>query len=213
MVQALIDQGALTRNGGGVTAARPLTEIKIPPTVQGILASRIDRLAAGDKELLQTLAVIGKEFPLSLVRRVAPVSGQDWINRCAGLNSPVYLRAAGFPGDEYTFKHALTLEVAYNSMLTERKRAMHERIAAAIESQFAQALDDHLRDLARHYSRSGNAGKAIEYLRRAAARPQRSSDKEAIAYVNDALAICRACPRANSAIATNSTYARRPPPP
>ena len=74
MVQALFDQGALSRNGG-VKAAKPVAEIKIPATVQGILASRIDRLAAGDKELLQTLAVIGREFPLGLIKRVAP--GQD----------------------------------------------------------------------------------------------------------------------------------------
>ena len=97
---------------------------------------------------------------------------------------------------QYTFKHALTLEVAYNSLLTERRKAMHERIGRAIEEQFASRLEDHFGDLARHYSRAGNSGKAIEYLRLAAYQAtQRSSYPEAIAYVNSALEILAGLPQ------------------
>src|SRR5260370_3144512 len=70
MVQALFEQGVLARNGA-VKLVKPLNEIRVPPTVQAILASRIDRLPAAEKELLQTLAVLGREFPLSLIERVA----------------------------------------------------------------------------------------------------------------------------------------------
>ena len=95
----------------------------------------------------------------------------------------------------YTFKHALTHDVAYNSVLNQRRKAMHERIGSAMEEQFAGRLDDHLGDLARHYSRSGNTAKAIEYLRFAAYQAaQRSSYPEAIAYVNNALEILAGLP-------------------
>src|SRR3984957_16227147 len=95
----------------------------------------------------------------------------------------------------YTFKHALTHDVAYSSVLNQRRKVMHERIGIAMEEQFAGRLDDHLGDLARHYSRSGNTAKAIEYLHRAAYQAaQRSSYPEAIAYVNNALEILTGLP-------------------
>ena len=118
----LLDEGALVRNGA-VKLTKSLGDLKIPPTVQGILAARIDRLPAEAKELLQTLAVIGREFPLSLIRAVVPKS-DDELNRLLNdlqLGEFVYEQPA--VGDtEYIFKHALTQEVAYNSVLIERRR-------------------------------------------------------------------------------------------
>ena len=120
--------------------------LKIPPTVQGILAARIDRLPADAKELLQTLAVIGREFPLSLIRAVVPKS-DDELNRMLNdlqLGEFIYEQPA--VGDtEYIFKHALTQEVAYNSVLIERRKQLHERIGRALEAT--------LRELARRSSR------------------------------------------------------------
>jgi tetratricopeptide (TPR) repeat protein len=195
MVQALFDQGALARNGA-VKAARPVTEVRIPATVQGILSSRIDRLAAPDKGLLQTLAVIGKEFPLGLIRRVTNMP-EDQLQRSLyslQLAEFIYEQPA-FPDLEYTFKHALTLEVAYNSILSERRKSLHERIAASIEEQFAGRLDDHFGDLARHYSRSGRVEKAIEYLWLAANQATlRSYYPEAAALVTQALDLLHGLP-------------------
>ncbi len=195
MVQALFDQGALTRNGA-IKQTKPLGEIKIPATVQGILGSRIDRLAAREKELLQTLAVIGKEFPLGLIRRVAPQPDEELHRVLSTLQLAEFIyEQPAFPDVEYTFKHALTLEVAYASMLTERRKALHERIASAIEEQFADRLGDHFGELARHYSRSGNTAKAVEYLWLAANQAtQRSSYSEAIGHTNAALELLRAMP-------------------
>ena len=82
-VQVLLDEGALVRDGGGVKLTRPVSELKIPPTVQGILAARIDRLAPDTKELLQTLSVIGREFQMSLIRAVVPKSDHE-LNRKLG---------------------------------------------------------------------------------------------------------------------------------
>jgi len=95
----------------------------------------------------------------------------------------------------YTFNHALTQEVVYNSLLTERRKLLHERAAAAIESLYADQLDDHLSELARHYQRSGSTRKALEYLRRAGQQAaQRSAHKEAIGLFRAALELLKTDP-------------------
>jgi class 3 adenylate cyclase len=183
IVQALFEQGALVRNG--VThLTRPLEQLKIPPTVQAILASRIDRLPPDAKELLQTLAVIGREFPLSLIR-AAITKSDDELNHLLGelqLGEFIYEQPA--LGDtEYIFKHALTQEVTYNSVLVERRKQLHGRIGAALEALYAGSLEDHLAELAHHYSRSPNADKAVDYLSRAAQQTlSRSAFNEALAH-------------------------------
>jgi predicted ATPase len=143
MVQNLFEEGALARNGE-IKLTRPLVGIRIPTTVQSILASRIDRLPADEKDLLQTLAVIGREFPLALVARLLSTS-DDELNRLLSdlqLGEFIYEQPAT-GGIEYIFKHALTQEVAYNSILVERRKQIHERAAQAIESLFAASLADH----------------------------------------------------------------------
>src|SRR5271163_3790379 len=140
-VQVLLDEGALVREGTAVRLTRPLGELKIPSTVQGILAARIDRLPADAKELLQTLAVIGREFSLSMIRAVV-TKFDDELNRLLNdlqLGEFIYEQPA--VGDsEYIFKHALTQEVAYNSVLIERRQQLHARIAAALETLYASAV-------------------------------------------------------------------------
>src|SRR5262249_47480383 len=120
------------------------------------------------RKLLQMLAVIGREFPLSLVRAVVKKS-DDELNRMLDdlqLGEFVYEQPA--LGDtEFIFKHALTQEVAYNSVLLERRRQLHERIGAAIESACSENLDDYVPELAHHYSLSANRSKAFEFLHRA----------------------------------------------
>jgi tetratricopeptide (TPR) repeat protein len=164
MVLALFDQGALVRDGT-VKLVRYLASLKIPATVQGVLAARIDRLPAEEKDLLQTLAVMGREFPLALVRHVVLKSDDD-LNRILGdlqLGEFIYEQPA--TGDiEYIFKHALTQEVAYNSLLSDRRKSVHEQVGLSIELCFASSLADHYDELAHHFQRSGNVLKALEYL-------------------------------------------------
>ena len=167
IVEALFEQGVLTRNGR-IKLARPFSETTLPTTIQGILASRIDRLAPKDKELLQILAAVGREFALSLAKRVTNCPEAELDQMLARLQSGEFIYEQPAAGDiEYTFKHALTQEVAYSSLLIERRRFLHERIGDAMESLFADRIDDHLKDIAYHYRRSGNPEKAIAYLRRA----------------------------------------------
>ncbi|HYL60583.1 MAG TPA: AAA family ATPase, partial [Candidatus Acidoferrales bacterium] len=167
-VQVLLDEGALVREGSAVRLTQPLAELKIPPTVQGILAARIDRLPADEKDLLQTLAVIGKEFPFSLVREVVKTPDDELNRKLGDLQLAEFIYEQPAVGDtEYTFKHALTQEVAYNSVLIERRRHLHERAGAAIESLFKDQLEDHVASLAYHYGRSANSPKSAEYSCRA----------------------------------------------
>jgi len=166
--QMLLDEGALMRDGAAVRLTRALGDLKIPSTVQAILAARIDRLPAVGKDLLQTAAVIGKEFRSSLVR-VLVQKPDDELNRVLGdLQLAEFIYEQPTTGDiEYTFKHALTQEVAYNSVLIKYRQQLHERIGAAIEWRYSESLDDHLSDLAHHYIRSPNVAKAATYQNRA----------------------------------------------
>src|SRR5271167_393944 len=144
-VQVLFDEGALVREGEAAKLTKPLNALKISPTVQGILAARIDRLPADAKELLQALAVIGREFPLSLIGAVVTKSNDELNRMLNELQLAEFIYEQPAVGDtEYIFKHALTQEVAYNSVLLERRRQLHERAAAALETLYKPSVDEHL---------------------------------------------------------------------
>jgi predicted ATPase/class 3 adenylate cyclase len=188
MVQALFEQGALVRNGG-VHLTAPLSQLRIPSTVQAILAARIDRLAPASRQLLQTLAVVGREFPLPLIKSVAQAGDDELERMLAELQLGEFIHEQPAIAEvEYAFKHALTQEVAYNSLLNERRMLLHARTGVAVEALYAGHLEDHLSELARHYSRSSNTVKALEFLRRAGEQAvNRSAYQEAFSQLNDAL--------------------------
>ena len=195
-VQVLLDEGSLVRDGSITRLTRPLGDLKIPPTVQGILAARIDRLSAESKDLLQTLAVFGREFSLSLIRAVVPKSDDELSRMLNDLQLGEFIYEQPAVGDvEYTFKHALTHDVAYNSVLIERRKLLHERIGSAMETSFAQSIDDHLSQLAYHYGRSANVRKALEYLGLAGRQAhQRLAHGEAIVHLNASLQLLKSLP-------------------
>jgi tetratricopeptide (TPR) repeat protein len=194
-VQALFEQGVLVRNGT-VTLARQLDEIRVPTTVQAILASRIDRLPGPEKELLQILAVLGREFPLGLIKRVAARRDDELERMLSELQSGEFIYEQPAMADiEYEFKHALTQEVAYNSLLTERREMLHEHAGQAIEALYVDHLEDHLTELARHHDRGGNVPKAVEYLGRAAQRAAwQAAHSEAVNCLNRALELLQRLP-------------------
>ena len=195
IVRALVEQGVLVRNGA-TRLTKPLTEIHVPPTVHGILASRIDALSASEKGLLQTLAVIGKDFPLNLVRHLTAGPDDRLEPMLKGLQAGEFIYEQAALGEtEYTFKHALTQEVAYNSVLMERRRLLHERTGEAIEALFKERIDDHLAELAHHYSRSANTRKAVEYLFRAGSQAAaRFAFSEAVTRLSSALEFLKHLP-------------------
>jgi adenylate cyclase len=196
MVQALFEQNVLARNGV-VKLVGALSAAHLPVTVQGILASRIDRLPAAEKELLQMLAVIGRKQSLGLVRKVARGNHVEVERMLSDLRTGEFIyEEPALPDVEYRFKHALTQEVAYNSILAERRKATHEHIADAIGELFGDRIDEHLSETAYHYARSANASKAIRHLDLAARRAaRRSTNDEAVAQFSTALQILEGLPR------------------
>jgi tetratricopeptide (TPR) repeat protein len=155
--------------GGAAKLTRPLGELRIPPTVQAILAARIDHLPPAGKDLLQTLAVIGNNFSMELVKIVAGKNEEQLEPSLADLQFGEFIyEQPSLAGAEYTFKHALTQEVAYNSVLAERRRAIHDQTARAMEGVYAQQLENHYTELAHHYIRGNDAAKALRYAHLAA---------------------------------------------
>jgi class 3 adenylate cyclase/tetratricopeptide (TPR) repeat protein len=198
IVQALFEDGILLRNGS-VKLAKSMNAVKVPTTVQAVLAARIDRLLAEEKELLQTLAVLGREFPLGLVKHVT-LKPEDDLNRMLGqLQVAEFIYEQPAVGDvEYIFKHALTQEVAYNSLLADRRRALHEHAAHAIEEIYAQQPESHYGDLAHHFLRANNAAKAIEYAQLAAEEAlNRGVYGEATGLIETALELIDKLPEGN----------------
>jgi len=197
-VQVLLDDGSLVYNGTA-KLTRPLAELKIPPTVQAILASRIDRLPSDAKDLLQSLSVIGREFPLSLVRAVVTRSDDELSRILNDLQLGEFVYEQPAVGDtEYIFKHALTQEVAYNSVLIERRKQLHEGIGAAFERLYANSLDDHLAELAHHYGRANNPAKAVQFLALAGKQARgRSAFVEAQAQLQQGLDLIQLVPESS----------------
>ncbi len=191
IIQALAEEGVLVGATGSYQLTHPAASLQTPPTVQGVLAARIDRLAPDEKALLQQLAVIGREFPLSLVRQVIPQPEEELYRGLSALQRKGFLyEQPTLPEVEYVFKHALTQEVAYGSLLQERRKALHERTAQAMETLYQAVLEDHYSNLAHHYSRSGNTQKAVDYLQHAGQQAvQRSANAEAISHFTTAIAL------------------------
>ena len=196
VVQTLAEEGVLSGERGQYRLVSAPAGIHLSPTVQGVLAARIDRLSAEEKALLQHLAVIGREFPLSLVRQVIGHPEEDLYRLISALQTKEFLyEQPAFPEVEYLFKHALTQEVAYNSVLLERRKVLHEHTARALETLRLERLEEYYPELAHHYSRSGNAEKAIEYLHKAGQQAtQRSANVEAITYFTTALELLPTLP-------------------
>lgn len=166
-VQHLVETGLLVGQAGNYRLSRPVSDWALPATVQGVLASRMDRLDPSLKQVLQTAAVIGREVSLPLLARVMAWPQSRLEQASQTLHSRDFVRpsAAGF-----TFKHGLTQEVAYTSLLHERRAALHARVGAALEELYATRLQEQVTVLAYHYSRSTDSAKADTYLYRAGLR-------------------------------------------
>ncbi|VWL86427.1 adenylate/guanylate cyclase domain-containing protein [Burkholderia lata] len=210
VVQTLVEERSLLGEAGRYRIVETPATLHIPTTVQGVLAARIDRLPIDEKELLQALAVIGHEFPFSLIRRICgeETARDDELRRLlAHLEAAEFIyECPAFPEVNYSFKHALTQEVAGRSLLTERRTALHERTAQAIEVLFPTRIADYCSELAHHYSQSGNVPKAVEYLHRAAQQALRhAAHHDAMNHLGAALALLKGLPdtpvRAHSELA------------
>jgi class 3 adenylate cyclase/tetratricopeptide (TPR) repeat protein len=168
-VRTLVETGALVGDRGAYRLARPFDTIQVPATVQAILAARIDRLPPEDKTLLQTAAVIGKDVPFALLQAVGDVPEEALRQGLARLQASEFLyETTLFPELEYTFKHALTQEVAYGGLLQERRRALHAAIVHAFEALYPGRASERTGWLTLHAFRGEVWDRAVAYLERSA---------------------------------------------
>ena len=188
-VRTLVETGVLVGAPGAYHLVNPLDSLQVPTTVQAVLAARIDRLPAEEKRLLQTAAVIGTEVPLPLLQTIAELPEAVLHRSLTHLQAAEFLYETQlFPDHAYTFKHALTHEVAYSSLLQERRRALHARIVEALEALYPDRLAEQVDRLAHHAVRGEMWDKALTYGRQAGARAAaRSAHREAVACFEQAL--------------------------
>ena len=201
-VRALVETAALAGERGAYRLTRPVEQLTIPATVQAILAARIDRLGPEAKRLLQAAAVIGKDVPMPLLLAIADAPEPEVRAGLTHLQAAEFLYEVRlFPDLEYTFKHALTHEVAYGGLLHERQRALHARITEAIERLSPERVAEQVERLAHHALRGELWDKAVVYLRQAGLRVMaRAGYREAIAHLEQALGTLRHLPETRETI-------------
>jgi class 3 adenylate cyclase/tetratricopeptide (TPR) repeat protein len=169
IVLSLAEAGSLEGSKGAYRLTKPIHAVSIPPTVQAVLAARIDRLPEKEKRVLQTASVIGKTFSESVLRRVGEFPETELAEALRALIEAEYFyEEALYPEAEFSFKHPLTQEVAYRSQLAERRARVHAAVARAIEEVDSAKLGECAALLAYHWEHAGHAREAAKWHRRAA---------------------------------------------
>jgi class 3 adenylate cyclase/tetratricopeptide (TPR) repeat protein len=188
-VRTLAEIGVLVGEHGAYRRAQAIPTIQMPATVQAVLAARIDRLPPEEKRLLQTAAVIGTEVPLPLLQAITALPEAAFHHGLVHLQAADFLYETRlFPEHAYTFKHALTHEVAYGSLLQERRRAVHAQIVEALEALVEDRVAEAVERLAHHALRGEVWDKALTYCRQAGEKAlARSAYREAVEYCEQAL--------------------------
>lgn len=189
-VRALMETRTLVEKNGVISLGKPIKEVEIAPSIQAVLAARIDRLWPEDKWLLQAASVIGKDVPLEILREVADVERQEVDRSLERLQGAAFLMGTSISPPAHTFKHVLTYEVAYAGLLREQRKLLHARALQAIERLYSERLAEHVETLARHAERGENWEKAVTYLRQAGiAAAMRSSFRDAEVWQRSAIKV------------------------
>lgn len=189
MVRNLIESEILQGARGRYVLAKPFSGIEVPTTVQAVLGARIDALPPAEKRLLQEAAVIGHDAPFALLHAISGLTEDEARGLLGNLQAADFLFTTQlFPDLQFTFKHALTHDVAYGGLLHERRREVHARIVDAVERIHADRLSEHVESLATHALRGNLWEKAVVYLRQAGAKAaDRLAYQEAVALFEEAL--------------------------
>jgi class 3 adenylate cyclase/tetratricopeptide (TPR) repeat protein len=188
MVSSLAEEGVLSRAEAGYRLARTMEPDRLPESVRSLLAERIDRLPAQDKDVLQSASVIGQSGTVRLLARVADMSESSAAAICARLQEAGFVESSDVPEPSYTFRHALMCDAAYAGLLHQRRGAMHARVVTAMEEFYADRIAEHVEELAGHAARARDWRKAADYARRAGAKTAaRDASAEAVRFYEWAL--------------------------
>jgi class 3 adenylate cyclase/tetratricopeptide (TPR) repeat protein len=171
IVRGLAGNGVIEGARGSYRLVRPFSTVKVPATVHAVLAARIDARPAAEKRLLQQAAVIGQDVPFGLLHAICGLPEGELRALLDKLEAAEFVyRTEIFPDLQYTFKHALTHEVAYSGVLHERRRDIHARVVDALEKLDADRAGEQVERLAHHAVRGELREKAVHYLRQAGAK-------------------------------------------
>jgi DNA-binding NtrC family response regulator/tetratricopeptide (TPR) repeat protein len=189
LVRSLHELGVIRSDGGRVVLRAGLDHVLVPDTVEEVILARLDRLDHDVKELLKVAAVVGRNVPVPLLRALTPRSGEHLAAGLSALQAAEFLyETRSFPELEYTFKHALTQDVAYASLKPEQRRSLHAGVAKAMERVYAGRLGEHVERLAYHALRGELWRRAVSYCREAGTKAfDRSANREAVASLEQAL--------------------------
>jgi class 3 adenylate cyclase/tetratricopeptide (TPR) repeat protein len=176
---------------------KDIQELTIPSTIQDVIMARIDSLPEGAKEVLQIGSVIEREFSYELIKRVTEFPEQELLSRLSALKDSELLYERGiYPQSTYIFKHALTQEVVYDSILTKRKKKLHEEIGNAIEELYKESIDEQYVILSEHFVKSENYDKGAEYSKLASRKALKSASlNDAVAYARKGIACLERLPQ------------------
>jgi predicted ATPase len=191
----LLENESIRCKDGRCLLIKDVAEIQVPDTIEGIIAARMDRLEDRIKRTLQVASVIGRDFPYRILETITEMKQglKSYLLNLQGLEF-IYEKSL-FPELEYVFKHALTREVAYNSLLQERRKEIHEKIGRALEAHYPERLEEFYEMLAHHYSRSDNFEKAYYFLKLSGDKVMRKhSVLEAFCYYKDAMSALKRLP-------------------
>jgi tetratricopeptide (TPR) repeat protein len=196
-IKSLKDLKIIEREDKKYRLAKDIQEVAVPSTIQDVIMARVDSLLEGAKELLQIGSVIEREFSYVLIKRGTGLSEPELLSHLSILKDSELLYERGiYPESTYIFKHALTREVVYDSILTHRKKKLHEEIGDAIEELYKENIDEHYGVLAEHYITSENYEKGAEYSKLAAENAEKAgSIDDAIAYAKKRVTSLERLPR------------------
>ena len=202
VTKTLLDLGVLQREDGAYRLVKNLSEVSVPETIQGIIMARLDRLGDDGKRTVQLASVIGRQFLVRLLARVAGLSERlEGLLRELQALEIIYEQGL-LPEPAYIFKHAVIQDVAYNSLLIQRRKALHRAVGEAIEELYQDRLEEHYAELAHHFSQGEVWEKALGYLRQAGAKAAaHSANREAVAYMEQALVALQHLPESHDTLA------------
>jgi class 3 adenylate cyclase/tetratricopeptide (TPR) repeat protein len=196
-IRSLKDLGVIEKRGSQSRLSKDILKLTIPSTIQDMIMARVDTLPEGAREVLKTGSVIEREFSHDLIERVTGLPEQELLSHLSSLKDSEFLYERGiYPESTYIFKHALTREVIYESLLERKKRELHDRIGNAIENTFESHLSEHYGALTNHFMRSKNFIKAAQYAMHAAKKNQRAGSlTDAILYGQHCVSALERLPR------------------
>ena len=189
-IKSLKDLKIIERKENIYRLSKDIQQLTIPSTIQDVIMARVDSLPETAKEVLQTGSVIEREFSYPLIKRIMNLPEQELLSQLSVLKDSELLYERGiYPQSNYIFKHALTREVVYDSILAKRKKKLHEEIGNTIEELYKDNLSEHYEVLSGHYLLSENYSKSAEYSRLAGRKAEKTASfNDAIAYAKTRVA-------------------------